>query len=150
MADALFLKPGERLIVDQERLSKIIILPTVANADAFAVLSDSQFGRNGRFELLLCSKVNHSQTENATRVACRTMNRMAVPVPASTLDNAYPFSGNTFSFTSIDFNEMSSFTWLAIIDHGGPAGGFLVAEPFKKSTNTQVIRQSMLCKFKVL
>lgn len=146
MADALFLKPGERLIVGQESISKMILLPTVANADAFAVLSDSQFGPGGRFELLLCSKVNGQMT-NATRLACRTVNRISVPIPASTLDNAYPFSGNTFSFASIDFSEMSSYTWLAVIDHGGPEGRFLVAEPFKKSTNSQVIRQSMLCKF---
>jgi glycosylphosphatidylinositol deacylase len=146
LADALFLKPGEKFIVGQDPISKMILLPTVANADAFAVLSDSQFGPDSRFELLLCSKVNQ-QVPDATRVSCRTVNPIAVPIPASTLDNAYPFSGNTFSFASIDFSEMGSFTWLAIVDHGGPEGEFLVAEPFKKSTNSQVIRQSMLCKW---
>ncbi|EPB84720.1 hypothetical protein HMPREF1544_08519 [Mucor circinelloides 1006PhL] len=141
--ESLFLKPGERWVIGQEPVANIILLPTVANADAFSVLSDSSIGYNGRFELMLCSKVN-GYVSNATRVACRSTNPVAVPIPASTQNDMYPFSGNTFSFASIEFKEMGTYAYLAVIDKGGQSGGFLVVEPFKKSTHNQVIRQSML------
>lgn len=144
--DYMFLRPGEKLVIGQEPAAKIIFLPTVANADAFAVLSDSKILSGGRFELLLCSKVN-GQTTNTARMACRTANPIAVPIPASTEDDIYPFSGNTFSFASIEFKEMGTYTYFAVIDKG--QGGFLIVEPFKIRTNSQVIRQSMLCKFKL-
>jgi hypothetical protein len=138
-----FLKPGERLVIGQERIANMVFLPTVANADAFAILSDSEIGVNGRFELLLCSKVDGHVT-NTTRVACRTTNPIAVPIPASTGTDNYPFSGNTFSFASLEFEEMGAYTYFAIIDKSQV--GFLIIEPFKARTNSQVIRQSMLCK----
>lgn len=141
--DCMFLRPGERLVIGQQPIAKIVLLPTVANADAFAVISDSKISNQGRFELLLCSKVN-GQIKNTTRMACRTANPIAVPIPASTETDIYPFSGNTFSFAGITFEEMGANTYFAVIDKG--QGGFLIIEPFKTRTNSQVIRQSMLCK----
>lgn len=144
--EGIFLRPGERLVIGQEPIAKMILLPTVANADAFAVLSDSQMGPKGRFELFLCSKVKGGYTSNATRVACRTTSPIAVPIPASTENDVYPFSGNTFSFASIEFSEMGAYHYFAVVDKNGGNGGFLIIEPFKTRTNSQVIRQSMLCK----
>ncbi|KAI7896768.1 PGAP1-like protein-domain-containing protein [Mucor mucedo] len=140
-ADCMFLRPGERLVIGQEPIAKVVLLPTVANADAFAVLSGSEISNGGRFELLLCSKID-GQITNTTRMACRTANPIAVPIPASTAHDIYPFSGNTFSFASIEFEEMGSYAYFAVIDKG--QGGFLIVEPFKTRTNSQVIRQSML------
>lgn len=130
-------------MVGQETTESMIFLPTVANADAFSVLTDSPIGYNGRFELMLCTKIN-GYVSNTTRVACRSTNSIAVPIPASTQNDMFPFSGNTFSFASIEFKEMGTFSYLAIIDKGSQGGSFLVIEPFKKSTHSQVIRQSML------
>lgn len=143
----MFLRPGERLVIGQEPIAKIILLPTVANADAFAVLSGNEISNEGRFELLLCSKIG-GQITNTTRMACRTANPIAVPIPASTENDVYPFSGNIFSFASIEFEEMGSYTYFAVIDKG--QGGFLIVEPFKSRTNSQVIRQSMLCKSQII
>lgn len=141
--EGLFLKPGERWVIGQDPVANIILLPTVANADAFAILSDSAIAYGGRFELMLCSKVD-GHVSNATRVACRSANPIAVPIPASTQNDVSPFSGNTFSFASVEFREMGTYAYLAVVDKGGQRGGFLVVEPFKKSTHSQVVRQSML------
>lgn len=142
-SEGLFLNPGERLIIGQEPIAKMVFLPTVANADAFALLSNSKIDVNGRFELFLCSKVDVN-TSNTTRVACRSTNSVAISIPASTRADNYPFSGNTFSFASLEFQEMGAYSYFAIVDKS--QGGFLVVEPFKTRTNSQVIRQSMLCK----
>ncbi|GAA5795258.1 hypothetical protein HPULCUR_000613 [Helicostylum pulchrum] len=139
--DTLFLRPGEKLIIGKDPIAKMVLLPTVANADAFAILSDSKIDIDGRFELLLCSKIN-GQALNSTRFACRAANSISVPIPASTDTDVYPFSGNTFSFASIEFREMGSYTFFVVVDKGH--GGFLMIEPFKTRTNTEVIRQSML------
>jgi glycosylphosphatidylinositol deacylase len=144
--EGIFLRPGERLVIGEEPIAKMVLLPTVANADAFAVLSDSKIGVDGRFELFLCSKVA-GHASNATRVACRTTNPIAVPIPASTENDAYPFSGNTFSFASIEFQEMGAYNYFAVVDKS--QGGFLIIEPFKTRINSQVIHQSMLCKLSI-
>jgi hypothetical protein len=135
-------------VIGDEPIVRTILVPTVANADAFSVLSDQVVGIDGRFELLLCSKLNDHYSDsnnNTTRVTCRSSNSVTVPIPASTKKDIYPFSGNTFSFASIEFNEMGSYSYLAVIDKGGPPG-FLILEPFRSQTNSQVLRQSMLCK----
>jgi hypothetical protein len=135
--ETLFLKPGERLVLGREETTtKVYLLPTVANADAFALLSDSQLGEGGRFEAQFC-------TVEGDNMACRSI--ASVSIPASTKNDIYPFSGNTFSFASFEFNEMDGADYLAIFDKGEGAD-FIIAEPFKKSTNNQIIHQSMLCK----
>lgn len=143
----LFLKPGERLVLgEQQDVIKTYMLPTVANADAFALLNDHQ---KERFEAKFCAVVNRSH--DSIGVTCRSIESLAVPIPASTKNDIYPFSGNTFSFASFEFNEMDEEAYLAIFDKGeGAAPGFLVAEPFKKSTHHQIIHQSMLCKSPLL
>lgn len=141
--DTLFLRPGEKLVIGEDPIAKMVLLPTVANADAFAILSDSKISTSGRFELLLCSKLN-GQTLNATRIACRSANSISVPIPASTETDIFPFSGNTFSFASIEFKEMGTYSYLAIADKGH--GGFLMIESFRTRRNSEVVRQSMLCK----
>ncbi|KAI8984029.1 PGAP1-like protein-domain-containing protein [Mycotypha africana] len=160
-SDVLYLNPGERWTIGKEPKVKMTFLPTVANADAFAILSDDEVHRpkDNRFELLLCSQVSTSTspTPNITRVACRSVNSISVPVPASTKNDIHPFSGNTFSFGVIEFKEMGAYSYFTVLDKhaastdGGDQGDpqksrsqFLMVEPFKKSTHTQVIRQSML------
>lgn len=126
---------------------KTYMLPPVANADAFAILSDSQIGEDGRFDIAFCAVVNNEHGHSTIGVTCRSIKSLAVPIPASTNKDAHPFSGNTFSFASFEFNEMDDDTYLAIFDKQGEGADFLVAEPFKKSTNNQIIHQSMLCKY---
>ncbi|KAI9468874.1 MAG: PGAP1-like protein-domain-containing protein [Benjaminiella poitrasii] len=132
-----FLEPGERwlttTLADEPR-PQMVLLPTVANAEAFAVLSDDI---HGRFELMLCSKAE-------TAVACRSIQPVMVPVPASTKAIQHPFEGPSFVFGSLDFQEMGSFSWLAIRDHATTSPGFLIVEPFMKAVNHQTIHQSMV------
>ncbi|CAO3702752.1 unnamed protein product [Rhizopus stolonifer] len=130
LSEALVLAPGKRLVLDHEPIAEIVLLPTVDNANAFSILSDN----DKRFELYLCSRLDQE-------LYCREIDSIAVPVPASTERDLHPFSGNTFSFASIEFEEMGSFSYLGICDKGK---GFLVAEPFDTKMNSQVIHQSML------
>ncbi|RCH88774.1 GPI inositol deacylase, partial [Rhizopus stolonifer] len=141
-SETFFLDPGERLNIEQDSFARMTLMPTVANADAFAILSNSQIDSKERFELLLCS--HREANDNKIHFMCRSINPIAVPIPASTQDDVHPFSGNTFSFASIEFSEMGAYPYLAIIDRGLSNQGFLIAEPFKKSNNNQVIHQSML------
>ncbi|KAI8377065.1 PGAP1-like protein-domain-containing protein [Choanephora cucurbitarum] len=141
--EAIFMQPGERLhIGNQEPLAKIMLLPTVANANAFAVLSSSPMDLNGRFELFLCSHLG--PTIKYVQLTCRSINSISVPIPASTKQDIYPFSGNTFSFASIEFDEMGSYTYIGIVDKGSSENEFLIAEPFRRDANHQVVHQSML------
>ncbi|KAI7903837.1 PGAP1-like protein-domain-containing protein [Cokeromyces recurvatus] len=137
-----FLKPGERWVIKQQQLAtpSIVFLPTVANADAFAILSDDNDG--SRFELMLCSEVE--RINSSPTVACRSIQSIIVPVPASVQNIQYPFSGEHFSFASLEFQEMGTFSWLAVRDRGHGKGTFLIVEPFMRAVNHQTIRQSML------
>lgn len=135
------LQPGEKLVLGKQDGVNTYMLPTVANADAFALLSDQPWNEEeGRFQIKLCAATN------SRRVVCRAIHELAIPVPASTTDDQYPFSGNTFSFATFDFKQMGEFSFLAVFDEGKSRSGFLVIEPYQKATSMQVIHQSMLCK----
>ncbi|KAI8983625.1 PGAP1-like protein-domain-containing protein [Pilobolus umbonatus] len=140
-SEVIYLRPGERLVIEDVPIAKMVLMPTVAIADAFSLLTDTKNEMNGRFEIYLCSKIDDS-VPNSTKIGCRSANSISVPIPASTENDFTPFSGRTFSFSSIRFEEMGSFTYLGIIDNG--TGGFLMAEPFKIQKNTHVVGQSML------
>lgn len=143
-SDVLYLPPGKRLVIQEQQQhqqgASMILLPTVANANAFAILSDDKIGDGGRFELFLCSK-------RFSDLVCRAINSIAIPIPASTEADIHPFSGNTFSFASIEFEEMGNNDYLGIMDKDTTDKRFLVAEPFDTRMNRQVIHQSMLCKY---
>ncbi|EIE85315.1 hypothetical protein RO3G_10025 [Rhizopus delemar RA 99-880] len=140
-SDVLYLPPGKRLVIQEQQQhqqgASMILLPTVANANAFAILSDDKIGDGGRFELFLCSK-------RFSDLVCRAINSIAIPIPASTEADIHPFSGNTFSFASIEFEEMGNNDYLGIMDKDTTDKRFLVAEPFDTRMNRQVIHQSML------
>lgn len=139
--DVLSLSPGDRITIEHERIADIVLLPTVSNADAFAILTDDP--TPGRFEILLCSALSSDGY-----IICRDINAIAIPVPASTEKDVHPFSGRTFSFASINFSDMKSFSHLGILDKGTTEikSNFLIVEPLNTRMNSQVIHQSMLCK----
>ncbi|CEI99970.1 hypothetical protein RMCBS344292_14042 [Rhizopus microsporus] len=137
--DVLSLSPGDKITIEHERIADIVLLPTVSNADAFAILTDDP--TPGRFEILLCSALSSDGY-----IICRDINAIAIPVPASTEKDAHPFSGRTFSFASINFSDMKSFSHLGILDKGTTEikSSFLIVEPLNTRMNSQVIHQSML------
>ncbi|KAI9243961.1 PGAP1-like protein-domain-containing protein [Sporodiniella umbellata] len=136
-ATALILPAGKRLVLEQESKPGLILLPTVANANAFAILTDDRVNAFERFEFYLCQNTEIS-------LVCQEINSIVVPVPASTEKDIHSFSGNTFSFASLRFDEMKSYRYLGIRDKGTSASRFLVAEPFDTKMNHQVVHQSML------
>ena len=110
-----------------------------SNNDAFAILTDQALdAARGRFSLYLCNR-----HDGHNGVACKSADTLVAPVPASTPHDQYPFSGNTFSFASIEFGQMDGHGWIGIADNGG-TDGFLIAEPFSTTENSYRVDQSML------
>lgn len=138
MEDRL-LPAGMRLIVTSDIDAGITFLPTYDGADAFSILTDYD---PDQFELLGCTREGRVRADTE-RVACRTISGVAVDVPSSTPYDEQPFSGRTFTFASVMFEELRGHEWLAVMDHGN-SGGFLVVEPYSTTDHTHRIDKSML------
>lgn len=136
------IETGKRLVVNKEqRRAKISLMPKDPGSNAFALLTDQSLGNSSRFELMLCNRDKRADS----RLDCLPASQIAVLVPASTVYDTQPFSGRTFSFVSLTYDEMNEFKWFAVLDRGG-SDGFLVAESFSTEANTHRIDKSMLGK----
>ncbi|KAJ8656765.1 hypothetical protein O0I10_007613 [Lichtheimia ornata] len=138
-----YLDIDERLVIQGERSIKgnhVTLLPAFgSNNDAFAILTDQALDEaRGRFSLYLCNR----HDGHSGGVACKSADTLVAPVPASTPHDRYPFSGNTFSFASIEFGQMDGHGWIGIADNGD-SDGFLIAEPFSTTENAYRVDQSM-------
>ncbi|KAI9311433.1 PGAP1-like protein-domain-containing protein [Dichotomocladium elegans] len=133
------LEVGERLVIQgsDSRSGQLALLPSgTSSNDGFSILTNLELEEVSRFDLYLCNN-------EGSGVACRLANDIAIVVPASTSHDPHPFSGRTFSFASITFAQMEEYEWLGVMDYGGSAEGFLVAEPFNTVENTYIVGQSM-------
>ncbi|KAI8339120.1 PGAP1-like protein-domain-containing protein [Chlamydoabsidia padenii] len=146
-----FLLPGQRLILDKDdehvTEKKMVFLPVYEGADALAILTSYPMGKHEPLDLLLCNKLE-MRKKGTTRMGCRAAtDEIVVPIPASTLHESSPSSGNTFTFASITFEEMQGYEFLAIMDRRGLGdfgSNFFIAEPYDFDTNTKYIDKSML------
>ncbi|KAI7858145.1 PGAP1-like protein-domain-containing protein [Circinella umbellata] len=165
------LKVGERLVIKNNNVGddnnnnpivRLSLLPRSKDITAFSVLTDQPIGNDGsRFSLVFCNMMDRVSSDT-TRIICQSADEAAIPVPASTERDNYPFSGRTFSFASYRVEEMKEYQWFGVIDNfdfsmtgstsssnsnsGGTwtHGGFLIAEPMNdKEHNQQRIEKSM-------
>ncbi|KAL1915161.1 uncharacterized protein VTP21DRAFT_7642 [Calcarisporiella thermophila] len=123
-------------IQQEEPFSRSIVKPSVENPaevdllaipmagfDTFTLLTDQPLG--GRFDVLLCEMMSSQRK----RLSCVSVNSLAVAVPASTVQDATPFSGRVFTLLELRSHEFEKFKWIAWLDRGGygPSGGFVSA-----------------------
>ncbi|KAI8147566.1 PGAP1-like protein-domain-containing protein [Fennellomyces sp. T-0311] len=141
--DLRALAVGDRLLIKGHDTKPLSLLPRSTDAMSFSILTDQRVGNDSaRFEFVFCNRVARVSPDT-TRLVCQSADDAAVFVPASTARDNYPFSGRTFTFASIRFDEMNEYEWFGIVDNGGK-DGFLVAEPFNTANNEYVIDKSML------
>ncbi|KAI9484440.1 PGAP1-like protein-domain-containing protein [Zychaea mexicana] len=158
--DLRSLKIGERLVIiddDGDNTAapvRLSLLPRSTDATAFSVLTDQPIGVDGsRFSLVFCNMMDRVSTSDNTRLVCQPADEAAVLVPASTERDNHPFSGRTFSFASVRYDEMKQYQWFGVMDDGvgsssssGSSGGFLIAESFnpEEGKHKYTIDTSML------
>ncbi|KAI9257366.1 PGAP1-like protein-domain-containing protein [Phascolomyces articulosus] len=148
---------GERLVIQSnDHPVRLSLLPRTLEATGFSVLTDQSIGQGGsRFSLVFCNRMSRVASDT-TRLVCQSADKSAIPVPASTQHDNYPFSGRTFSFASFRMDEMQEYEWFGVIDHYADlgkgagqqqqqqqGGGFLVAESYHYEDNVQRIEKSM-------
>ncbi|KAH8552010.1 PGAP1-like protein-domain-containing protein [Umbelopsis sp. PMI_123] len=113
----------------------------------FALLTDIPLGEPQRFSMLLCNPLDNtyrpiSVTRNNHTMTCVDASGVAVPVPASSINDRYPFDGNKFYYLKMHVLEMVGYEYVMIVDRGGPAG-FVFAEFYDELATRQVIDVSM-------
>jgi hypothetical protein len=93
----------------------------------FELLTNLPLGDGGRFSMLLCNPIDNtyriinSKKSNHT-MTCVDASGLAVPLPASSVNDRYPFDGNKFYYVKMHVLEMVGYDYVMISDRGGPAG----------------------------
>ncbi|CAM0137839.1 unnamed protein product [Umbelopsis sp. WA50703] len=113
----------------------------------FELLTNLPLGDGGRFSMLLCNPIDNtyriinSKKSNHT-MTCVDASGLAVPLPASSVNDRYPFDGNKFYYVKMHVLEMVGYDYVMISDRGGPAG-FILAEFYDELASRKIITESM-------
>ncbi|KAI7862596.1 PGAP1-like protein-domain-containing protein [Spinellus fusiger] len=140
----LILLPGEPLIIKEEWKTKMVLIPIDRDKNpqgGFNVLTDQSVGSMKPVDLHVCTK--SEVPSDIVRVRCRSIQSIAVPLPASTYQNAPSSPENTFTFASIYYSEMTDYDFLAVTYKPG-SEGFLIAHSIDPQHTHTHVDQSMV------
>ncbi|RUS28431.1 PGAP1-like protein-domain-containing protein [Jimgerdemannia flammicorona] len=158
---------GHRLIHKPAPEPQVHLLPIPRNTksntlhlDTFSLLTDQPIGRAQSFDVLLCTTPSNKPEPRppnsptgawelprpaAAKLSCRSVSDLVATVPASTVDDRFPFGGHTFKFLRLREWECKGYNYVAIVDRGSAGGtdGFIIGEHYNEDESTTVVDISL-------
>jgi len=146
-----FTEEGYRITIrgsmtESSHAYRMMRIPFDTTLTQFGLLSDLPPGESHRFSMLLCNPLDNTYRATSAKsnhtMTCVDASGLAVPLPASSINDRYPFDGNKFYYLKMHVLEMVGYEYVMIADRNGPAG-FVLAEFYDELASRKVVDVSM-------